>query len=230
MKKLGLLGGMTWESTVTYYQQINEHVKNMLGGYHSAEMLMYSVDFAVIEELHRQNDFETATKILADAALALKAAGAEIIIICTNTMHLCADGIKAATGLPVLHIAEVTGKRIKEAGLTKVGLTGSKFTMGLSFYKDILNSMGIEVVTPQPEDAEEINRVIYEELTFGVLKDSSREAYKKSIREMASRGAQGVILGCTEIGLLIKQSDCDIPVFDTTLIHSEEAVKLAIAE
>lgn len=229
MKTIGILGGMTWESTVTYYQVLNEYISKALGGLHSADIFMHSVDFAPIYDTQVEKDWDRAAEILSDSANKLKDAGADFIVLATNTMHVVAPQIKKATGLPLIHIAEVTVEKLKEKGITKVGLLGTKSTMEMDFYKDVLIENGITPIVPKAQqDRDEVHRVIIEELSFGELKESSREHYKKCIEEVKSEGATGVILGCTEIGLLIKQKDSVLPVFDTALIHAEEIAKFAL--
>ena len=228
MKTIGLIGGMSWESTVTYYQLINETVKKELGGLHSGKILMYSVDFAEIEEYQAKGEWDKSAQVLADVALRLEQAGADFIVICTNTMHKVAPQIKEKIHIPVLHIAEATAEALKEAGITKVGLLGTKYTMTQDFYKEKLIAAGIEVVIPDSAGVETVNDVIYNELCLGIIKEESRRKFLEVIAQLAETGAQGVILGCTEIGLLVKQADTDLPVFDTTLIHGTKAALLAV--
>ena len=228
MKTIGLIGGMSWESTVTYYQLINETVKRELGGLHSGKILMYSVDFAEIEEYQAQGEWDKSAQVLADVALRLEQAGADFIVICTNTMHKVVPQIKEKIHIPILHIAEATAEALKEAGITKVGLLGTKYTMTQNFYKEKLIAAGIEVVIPDSAGVETVNDVIYNELCMGIIKEESRQKFLKVIAQLGEHGAQGVILGCTEIGLLIKQADTDLPVFDTTLIHGTKAALLAV--
>ena len=228
MKTIGLIGGMSWESTVTYYQLINETVKKEQGGLHSGKILMYSVDFAEIEEYQARGDWDKSAEVLADVALRLEQAGADFIVICTNTMHKVVPQIKEKIHIPILHIAEATAEALKEAGITKVGLLGTKYTMTQDFYKEKLIAAGIEVVIPDSSGVETVNDVIYNELCLGIIKEESRQKFLKVIAQLGEQGAQGVILGCTEIGLLIKQADTDLPVFDTTLIHGTKAALLAV--
>lgn len=230
MKTIGLLGGMSWESTVSYYQLINEGVKERLGGLHSARILLHSVDFAEIEACQSSGDWDRSADILSQAARGLVRAGADFIVICTNTMHKVAPEIKKQVNIPILHIAEMTALELKARGIAKVGLLGTKYTMQQDFYKKVLVDSGIDVVIPNEADMETVNAVIYDELCLGKVLDSSRQAYLRIIRDLADRGAQGVILGCTEIGLLIRQEDTDIPVFDTTEIHARQAALLSIRE
>lgn len=228
MKTIGLIGGMSWESTVTYYQLINETVKRELGGLHSGKILMYSVDFAEIEEYQAKGEWDKSAQVLADVVLRLEQAGADFIVICTNTMHKVVPQIKGKIHIPILHIAEATAEALKEAGITKVGLLGTKYTMTQDFYKEKLIDAGIEVVIPDSAGVETVNDVIYNELCLGIIKADSRQKFQAVIAQLAETGAQGVILGCTEIGLLIKQADTDLPVFDTTLIHATKAALLAV--
>lgn len=229
MKTIGLIGGMSWESTVTYYQILNETVKQRLGGLHSAKILLYSVDFAEIEEYQAQGRWEESAEVLARAAENLEGAGADFLVICTNTMHKVAPQVQQRISIPLLHIAEATADALKEAGITKVGLLGTKYTMTQDFYKAKLLEAGIDVVIPDCEGVELVNRVIYEELCLGIVKEDSRKQFSQIITGLQRQGAQGVILGCTEIGLLISQADSSLLVFDTTRIHGEKAALLAIS-
>jgi aspartate racemase len=228
MKTIGIIGGMSWESTVTYYQIINETVKKELGGFHSAKVLLYSVDFDEIEKYQASGDWEKSGEVLADIAARLEQAGADYIVIATNTMHKVIPQMKKKISIPIIHIAEATADKLKENGISTVGLLGTKYTMKQDFYKEKLIEAGLKVLIPNDEDVEKVNDVIYNELCLGNIRHESKEKYIEIINKMAKEGAQGVILGCTEIGLLIKQDDVDIPVFDTTLIHAEKAAKLAI--
>lgn len=229
MKKIGLIGGMSWESSLEYYKIINETVKLKLGGLHSAECLMYSVDFEEIEVLQHQNKWEELTNIMVNTAGKLKNGGADFIIICTNTMHKMASDIENRVGIKVLHIAKVTGEEIIQKGMKKVGLLGTKFTMEGDFYKKVLKEkFNIDVVIPDEADREIVHEVIYEELCKGIINEDSKVKYKKVINRLALKGAEGIILGCTEIPLLIKQEDVSIPVFDTTTIHAVAAVEFAL--
>lgn len=228
MKTIGLIGGMSWESTVTYYQIINETVKRELGGLHSAKILLYSVDFAEIEEYQASGQWDKSAEVLACAARNLEKAGADFIVICTNTMHKVAPEIQACISIPVIHIAEATAEELKARGITKVGLLGTKYTMTQEFYKSKLVQAGIDVVIPEGRDIDTVNDIIYKELCLGIISDDSREKYRNIIGQLAEWGAQGVILGCTEIGLLIQQKDVSVPVFDTTLIHASRAALLAV--
>ena len=220
--------GMACESTVTYYQVINDYVNKALGDHHSARCILYSVDFQDIIETHRSGDWGRAAEVLSGAGLSLKRAGADFLILATNTMHIVAPQIQEATGLPLLHIADVTANRLLADGVYTVGLLGTKFTMEKEFYKDILVKRGITPLVPDKEARDEIHRIIDTELAFGELKDSSRKYYQEEIRKLKERGAQGVILGCTEIGLLIQQEHSVLPVYDTALIHAEESAKYAL--
>jgi aspartate racemase len=228
MKTIGLIGGMSWESTVTYYQVINETVKRELGGLHSAKLLLYSVDFDEIERYQASGEWDKSAEVLSDAAMRLENAGADFIVICTNTMHKVAPQIKEHISVPIIHIAEATAEKLKEQGITTVGLLGTKYTMTQDFYKSKLVEAGIHVLIPNDDYVETVNSVIYHELCLGNIRRESKEAYLSVIKKLADAGAQGVILGCTEIGLLIKQADVALPVFDTTLIHAEKAALASI--
>ena len=229
MKTIGLIGGMSWESSLEYYRIVNETVKEKLGGLHSCKCLMYSVDFGVIEALQHQNKWDELTKLMIEAAQNLKHGGADFIVICTNTMHKMAPEIEHATGLNVLHIANVTGAAISKDQIQKVGLLGTRFTMEGDFYKKRLkDNYDIEVIIPEDADRQIIHDIIYNELCLGLIKDDSRQKYINIINKLCANGAEGIILGCTEIPLLIKQSDVLIPVYDTTKIHAESAVDFAL--
>lgn len=229
MKTIGLLGGMSWESTVDYYQLINTQVKEQLGGLHSAKIILYSVNFAEIEQLQQQEDWPQAGQLLNDAAQNIENAGADFLVICTNTMHIVADTIQQHINIPLVHIADATGEALKKQGITKVGLLGTVFTMEKTFYKNRLTEKyGVEVITPDTTDRLQVHQIIYDELCVGIIKSASKEAYLAIINKLVSSGAQAIILGCTEIGMLIKQSDTSIPLFDTTEIHAKKAVSLAI--
>ncbi|CNL32658.1 putative aspartate/glutamate racemase [Yersinia enterocolitica] len=229
MKILGLIGGMSWESTIPYYRMINQQVKAQLGGLHSAKIILYSVDFHEIEQLQAKGDWHTAAKILSDAAVSLKRAGAEVVVVCTNTMHKVADDIEAASGLPLLHIADATAAQIKQQGINKIGLLGTRYTMEQDFYRGRLTEKhDIEVITPDSADREIINRIIYEELCLGVIKDSSRQEYRRIMGKLEQQGVQGIIFGCTEITLLVNAQDAHVPVFDTTAIHATAAAEYAL--
>ena len=229
MKTIGLIGGMSWESSLEYYRIVNETVKEKLGGLHSCKCLMYSVDFGVIEALQHQNKWDELTKLMIEAAQNLKHGGADFIVICTNTMHKMAPEIETATGLNVLHIADFTGAAISKDQIQKVGLLGTRFTMEGDFYKKRLkDNYDIEVIIPEDADRQIIHDIIYNELCLGIIKDDSRQKYIDIINKLCANGAEGIILGCTEIPLLIKQSDVLIPVYDTTKIHAESAVEFAL--
>lgn len=230
MKTIGLIGGMSWESTVPYYRLINEAIKNRLGGLHSAKIVLYSVDFAEIEKQQREGDWEAAGSVLASAARSLEAAGADFLVLCTNTMHKVARHIEAAVAIPLLHIADPTGVAIKQAGHSVVALLGTRFTMEQDFYRERLRERhGLEVIVPGNEDREIIHRIIYEELCLGIVKSESRAEYRRIMQSLVSQGAQAIILGCTEISLLVNQQDADIPLFDTTAIHARESAEEALA-
>ncbi|CFQ31669.1 MULTISPECIES: aspartate/glutamate racemase family protein [Yersinia] len=229
MKILGLIGGMSWESTIPYYRMINQQVKEQLGGLHSAKIILYSVDFHEIEQLQVKGDWQSAAKVLSDAAVSLKLAGAEVVVVCTNTMHKVADDIEAASGLPLLHIADATAAQIKQQGINKIGLLGTRYTMEQDFYRGRLTEKhDIEVITPDSADREVINRIIYEELCLGVINDISRQEYRRIIGKLEQQGVQGIIFGCTEITLLVNAQDASVPVFDTTAIHAKAAAEYAL--
>lgn len=229
MKTLGLIGGMSWESTIPYYRILNERVRQRLGGLHSAKVLLHSVDFAGIEALQRADDWDAAGAILAEVARGLRAAGADALVICTNTMHLVAPAIEAAVDVPLLHIADATAARIRAAGLSRVALLGTRFTMERDFYRRRIEAAGIQVIVPEAAQRERVHRVIYDELCLGRILDASRDAYRTLIDDLVARGAQGVILGCTEIGLLVGEGDASVPLFDTTRIHAEAAADWSLA-
>lgn len=229
MRTIGLIGGMSWESSLEYYRLINEAVKQRLGGFHSADCLMYSVDFAEVERLQSSGAWDDATTLMINAAQRLERGGADCIVICTNTMHLMAKDIEAAVPLPLLHIADSTAEAINAQGLKRVALLGTRFTMTQPFYRDRLESHELDVMIPEEDERETIHRIVYEELVHGVIRDESRAAYVEIIERMAAAGAEGVILGCTEIGLLIKPTDVSIPSFDTTALHAKAAVDFALA-
>lgn len=228
MRTLGLLGGMSWESTLPYYRVVNERVRQRLGGLHSAKLVLHSVDFAEIEALQHADDWDAAGAILVDAARGLHAAGAEALVICTNTMHLVAPAIEAAIDLPLLHIADATAARIRAAGLSRVALLGTRFTMERDFYRRRIESAGIDVIVPEAAQRGIVHRVIYDELCLGRILDASRDAYRAIIDDLVAQGAQGVILGCTEIGLLVGEGDATVPLFDTARIHAEAAADWAL--
>ncbi|MBL3645758.1 amino acid racemase [[Brevibacterium] frigoritolerans] len=228
MKTIGLIGGMSWESSLEYYRIINEEVKAKLGGLHSAKCILYSVDFEEIERCQAEGDWESSGKLLGDAALSLEKAGAEMILICTNTMHKVIGYIEEKVSLPILHIADSTAKQIQKSKISTVGLLGTKYTMEQDFYKTRIETNGIKVLIPTDEDRKVINKVIYEELCLGEIQQSSRDYYKKVIKGLVDDGAEGIILGCTEIGLLVKPEDSEVPLFDTAVIHAIEAVNMAL--
>ncbi|MDA1782600.1 aspartate/glutamate racemase family protein [Bacillus cereus] len=228
MKTIGLIGGMSWESTSEYYRIINEEIKERLGGLHSAKCLINSVDFEEIERCQSSGDWDGAGEILGNAAYSLQKGGADFIIICTNTMHKVVEKIKEKIDIPVLHNADATAKEIKRKDIQKVGLLGTKYTMEQDFYKSRIEEHDIKVIVPSGTNREKVNEVIYTELCLGKIVVQSREYYKRVIEELVQEGAQGIILGCTEIGLLIKQENVSVPIFDTTHIHAIEAVKVAL--
>ena len=229
MKRIGLLGGMSWESSLEYYRLLNEMVKNRLGGLHSAECIMASVDFGPVSDMMKTDDWKGIERVLSEAAQDLKRAGADFLIICTNTMHLIAREIEKASGLEVIEIGIAVGEEIERRGLKTVGLLGTRFTMERTYYRDTLAGFGISVIVPSEEERAVVDRIIFEELCKGIFREESKSAYKKIINGLQMNGAEGVILGCTEIPLLIKESDVDIPVFDTTAIHARAAVEHALS-
>lgn len=229
MKVIGLLGGMSWESTALYYRILNQQVKQQLGGLHSAELVLWSVDFQRIEQLQTASEWQQAGEILAEAARNLERAGAQFIVLCTNTMHKVAAQISAATDIPLLHIADATGRRIQQAGIRKVGLLATRFTMEQDFYRGRLQQQfGLEVMTPNEADRLFVHKVIYHELCLGEINPSSRRRYREIMQSLVAQGAEAIILGCTEITLLVDATDASVPLFDTTLIHAEEAVIQAL--
>lgn len=230
MRLIGLLGGMSWESTAEYYRLANELVRERRGGLSSARVLLHSVDFAEIERLQVTGDWDAAGEVLAAAAAGLEAGGAELLVLCTNTMHKVAGAIEAATTIPFLHIGDVTARAVKAAGLERVGLLATAYTMEQDFLRDRLSRYGLTVLVPGPDDRAEVHRVIYEELVLGVIRDDSRAAYRAVINRLVAEGAQGIILGCTEIELLIGPSDSSVPVFPTTRLHVEAAVEASLAD
>ncbi len=230
MKTIGMIGGMSWESSLEYYRIVNETVKARLGGLHSAQTLMYSVDFAEIEVLQSEARWDEATAMMIDAARRLERGGADLIIICTNTMHKMADAVQAAVNIPLLHIADATAAQIQRQGLATVGLLGTRYTMEQDFYRGRLEQRhGLRVLVPGADDRATVNRIIYDELVLGDIRAESKAAYVRIMERLIADGAQGIILGCTEIGLLIQQQDCAVPVFDTTTIHAVAAVDAALA-
>ncbi len=229
-KVIGLLGGMSWESSAEYYRIINRLVRDRLGGLHSARCLMWSFDFAEVEALQHRGDWEGATALMIEAARRLERGGADFIVICTNTMHRMAEAVQAAIGIPILHIADPTAERIRAAGIGRIGLLGTAFTMEGEFYRGrLVDRHGLEVLVPEAADRATVHRIIYDELVQGRIEPASREEYRQVIARLVARGAGAVILGCTEIMLLVRPSDSAVPLFDTTLIHAEAAVEQALA-
>ncbi len=229
MKTIGLIGGMSWESTVPYYRLINEAVRERLGGLHSARIVLYSVEFAQVEELQRAGEWDEAGELLAGVARSLEAAGADVLVLCTNTMHKVAPAIEAAVSIPFLHIVDPTAAAIRRAGFDRVGLLGTRFTMEQDFYRERLRTVhGIDVVVPDEGDRDTVHRVIYDELCLGVIDDSSMREYRAVIARLAEAGAQAIILGCTEIGLLVGPEDSPVPLFDTTALHARAAADWAL--
>jgi aspartate racemase len=229
MKTIGLIGGMSWESSIEYYRLVNELVRQELGGLHSAECVMYSVDFATIEAMQAEGRWEDAGHRLADVARRLEAGGADLLVLCTNTMHKVADAVEQAVSVPLLHLGDTTARAVTGAGVRRVGLLGTGFTMEQTFYRDRLASHGLDVLVPDAQDRTLVHRVIYDELCLGLVRDESRRAYLDVIERLVDRGAEGVILGCTEIELLIAQEHVAVPVFPTTRLHAEAAVAAALA-
>ena len=231
MKTLGLLGGMSWESTVPYYRIINETVRERLGGLHSARLVLYSVDFSDIERLQQAGDWAEAGQVLASAARALEAAGADGLVLCTNTMHRVAPAIEAAVTIPLLHVADPTAQAIRRAGLTTVGLLGTRFTMEQDFYRRrLIDRHGLTAIVPDLADRETVHRVIYEELCQGNIRAESRAHYRRIIQQLVEAGAEGIILGCTEIALLVGPDDAPVPLFDTTALHARAAAAWALGD
>lgn len=229
MKTMGLIGGMSWQSTVTYYQEANRLIQARLGGHNSARILLYSVNFAEIEQRMCAGDWDGVTDIVSTAARNLERAGADFLLICTNTVHKVAHTVTAAVGIPLLHIADATAEKIKDAGLSNVGLLGTKYTMIDDFYKGILNDRhGLEVIVPSGKDIDVVNDIIFKELCRGIINESSRDEYIRIIGDLVGQGAQAVIFGCTEIGLLLTGEHCPVPIFDTPAIHVEKAVDTAL--
>lgn len=229
MRTIGLIGGMSWESTQTYYRLINQGVKAQLGGLHSARLVLYSVDFAEIEALQRRGDWAATAQILGAAAHSLEAAGADFLVLCTNTMHKVAPQIEQAATIPLLHIADATARELHRQGVSRVGLLGTRFTMEQAFYRERLDAQGIQTLIPDDTQRERVHDIIFEELCRGEIRADSKAAYLEIVDSLAGQGAQGVVLGCTEIGLLIQDDDTDVPLFDTTEIHAEQAVAAALA-
>ncbi len=229
MKTIGLIGGMSWESSLEYYRIINEVVRERLGGLHSAEIIMNSIDFAPLAEMQAQNRWDEAGEMMADAARSLERAGAGCVLIGANTMHKVAEAVEAAVQIPLIHIANATAQRVKAAGIGCVGLLGTRFTMEEPFYASrLVEQYGLDVLIPPAEMREVVHRVIYDELCLGITKEASRDAYREIMADLQAQGAQGIILGCTEIALLVKPEDSPLPMFDTTRIHAEAAVDWAL--
>lgn len=228
MKTIGLLGGMSWESTVSYYREINEATKRALGGLHSAKICLYSVDFHDIEQLQHQGQWRQTAVILAKAAQAVEAGGADFLLVCTNTMHKVADDVQAAINIPLVHIADATAEALRADGIQRVGLLGTRFTMEQDFYKKrVMEHFGIDVIVPGEEDQATVHTIIYEELCLGEIRDASRDQYLAIIGKLHAQGAEAVILGCTEIALLVSQEHTSVPLYDTTRLHAQHAVSLA---
>ena len=228
MKTIGLIGGMSWESTVTYYQLINEGIKDALGGLHSAKVLLYSVDFFEVEALMSRGEWDKAGDLLGGVAARLEQAGADMILICTNTLHKVTPEVQSRIRVPLVHIAEAAAEALVARGISRVGLLGTKNTMTLDFYRDKLIERGIEVLIPEGDDIDLVNRVIFEELCLGVVKEDSRAEYLRVIESLQQRGARGILLGCTELGLIVSSADVSLPLFDTTEIHANKALELAL--
>jgi aspartate racemase len=229
MKTIGMIGGMSWESSLEYYRIVNEAIKEKLGGFHSAKCILYSMDFEEVEKLQHMGDWDELTRLMMDAAQRLESAGADFVIICTNTMHKMADEVQGAIRIPVLHIVDVTAEAIKGNGQTRVGLLGTKFTMEQDFYKGRLrDTHGLEVLIPRADERQVVHDILYSELCLGEVKELSKDKFKNVIQNLVDRGAQGVILGCTEIPLIVSQDDYEIPVYDTTTLHAQAAVDLAL--
>ncbi len=229
MKTIGLIGGMSWESSIEYYRIINQVVRKELGGVHSAKSVMISLDFAEIEELQKRGDWDEATRIMVETAQLVEKGGADFVLICTNTMHLMAEEVQAGVNIPLLHIADATAQAVKQRELDTIGLLGTRFTMEKEFYRGRLEELHqLKVLIPDREKREQIHRVIYDELVQGMITDDSREIYREVIDTLVAGGAQGIVLGCTEIGLLVKQEDVPVPVFDTMEIHARAAVDAAL--
>lgn len=231
MKTIGLIGGMSWESSIEYYRIINETAKEKLGGLHSAKSLMVTVDFAEIEKLQHTDRWEEAGQVLVKCAQDLERGGADFIVLCTNTMHKLADQITAGVKIPFLHIADATAEQIRAAGIKRIGLLGTRFTMEHDFYKGrLIENYGLDVLIPEKADRDIVHRVIYEELVQGKIVEASRDEYRRIMKDLLSKGAEGIILGCTEIELLVKEGDCKAPLFPTTRIHAVAAVEKALTD
>ncbi|TYS17660.1 aspartate/glutamate racemase family protein [Rossellomorea vietnamensis] len=230
MKTIGLIGGMSWESSLEYYRHINETVKAQLGGLHSAKCILYSVDFEEIERYQAQGEWDKAAYILKEAAESLEKGGADFLLLCTNTMHKVFEDISGSVNIPFLHIADAAASKIRNEGVDTVGLLGTRYTMEQDFYRNRMLVNGVNVIVPGREDRERINAIIFEELCIGEIKDSSRDFFQKVMKELNRNGAEGIVLGCTEIGLLIKGDEWEIPIYDTAAIHAEAAVKKALQD
>jgi aspartate racemase len=229
MKRIGLIGGMSWESTAIYYRLINQSVRARLGGHASADIVLRSLDFAPVELLQRAGDWVGLDAMMAQAAQDVEAAGADVVLLCTNTMHRCADAIEATISIPLLHIAEPLELALDELEIETIGLLGTRYTMEQSFYRDRLEEAGIEVLVPEEPDLSEVHRIIYEELVAGRIEESSRKAYKEIMEQLAGDGADAIVLGCTEIGLLVGPDDALVPILDTTILHAQAAVEWALS-
>jgi len=228
MKTIGLIGGMSWESTVTYYQIINQAVKEALGGFHSAKCLLYSVDFHEVEACLSSGDWDKSSEIMTDAALRLQRGGADFLLVCTNTLHKVVPQMEKQLSIPILHIADAVAQALVEKGIKKAALLGTRYTMEQDFIKERIASYGIEVLIPKADDRDFINHVIFQELCLGIISPASRDRYVRVIQELGEEGAEGAVLGCTEIGLLVNQTDTPIPLFDTTVIHAMQAARFAL--
>lgn len=228
-KTIGLLGGMSWESSAEYYRLLNEEVRRRLGGHHCARSVLLTVDFAEIEAMQRAGDWESAGRLLAEAAKTLEQAGADLVLLCTNTMHQVADTIEAELGVPFVHLIDATARRVTDAGLSRIGLLATRFTMEMDFYRDRMRRHGVEVLVPDEPDRTLVHDVIYQELTRNRIESASRDAYRRVMKGLADRGAEGIVLGCTEITLLVGPQDSPVPVFDSTRIHVETALDLALS-
>jgi len=229
MKTIGLVGGMSWESTLEYYRVINQYTKERLGGFHSAKIVLYSVDFAEVESQQHEGRWDDLTRLMTDAAQRVERGGAELLLICTNTMHKMADEVQKGIRIPILHIVDATAAAIKSRSMKKVGLLGTRFTMEQDFYKQrLIRNHGLEVLIPEEKEREDIHRILYNELCLGEIREQSKGTFQKIIANLEARGAQGIILGCTEIPLLVSQADYRIPLFDTTTLHARAAVDFAL--
>jgi aspartate racemase len=230
MKTIGLLGGMSWESSHEYHRLVNEGVRDTLGGWHSAQLVLYSVDFADVKRLQHEGRWDEAAELLVSAGQAVERAGADLLVLCTNTMHKVADQVAAALSIPLVHLADATAVAVRSAGIDRVGLLGTAFTMEQPFYADRLARHGLDVLVPDATDRDRVHRVIYDELVLGDVRDESRQAYREIMDRLVAAGAEGIILGCTEIELLVGPDDASVPVFPTTRLHAEAAVAYAVGE